>query len=267
MTSPSITVLVVDDEPLARQRLTLMLSEHVDVEIVGEAATVADAARLVRALRPDCVFLDVSMPGGSGFRLFDTLPTGSRPFVVFVTAHAEHALKAFDVSAVDYLLKPYDDERLQQALEKVRRARAAQGTDALRDEIRAIALALRHASGASGHDASLPDAPGAHSRPVRFSVTIGKRTVLVPVAEIDWIEADRNYVWLNWGAQRLLHRCGIGQIVELLDASVFARVSRSAIVRIDRVKELRTLSNGEMVAVLRSGAEVPVGGRYRDVLG
>lgn len=264
--SDVLPTLIVDDEPLARQRLALMLADHADVRVIGEAATAADAARLVRERGPALVFLDVSMPGGNGFRLLDALPPhGPRPHVVFVTAHPEHAVRAFDVDAVDYLLKPYDDERLAESLARVRRARAADGTAALHAELRAIAAALA-AGGAAGsaapaRTAAVPDGTVPH--PERFAVTLGRRTLFVAAAELDWVEAERNYVWLHANGQRHLHRCGIGQMEAQLDPRAFARVHRSAIVRLDRVRELRTPPGGETVAVLRDGTAVPVSQRYR----
>lgn len=256
MQNSRISVLIVDDEPLARQRLSLMLTEHLDAEVVGEAATAMDAVRMVRELRPACVFLDVSMPGGSGFRLFEALPAGSRPLVVFVTAHSDFAKKAFDVDAVDYLLKPYDDERLGQSLEKVRRAMRVSESSELRNEIQALANSVAAVGSTPGSPVNAP-------RPTRFAVTIGSRTLLISANEITWIEAERNYVWLHRAGDRLLHRCGIGQMEQLLDPNVFVRTHRSAIVRVELVREIRTDASGESVAILADNTKVPVSARHR----
>ena len=251
-----LRTLIVDDEPLARERLRLMLADHADVEIVGESADAEEALQAIRQLRPDVVLLDVQMPGADGFGVVGTLSLVHRPFVVFVTAHAEHAARAFDVDAVDYLLKPYDEERLAQALSKARRALHARDSNALAVEVRALTDAIRKPA----H----PAAPSVYL--TRFTVTVGPRTLFLAADDVDWIEADRNYLALYAGEKRYIVRGSISAIAEKLDPARFVRVHRSAIVRRDRVRELRQLPTGELRVVLASGAIVAVSMRYRDAL-
>jgi two-component system LytT family response regulator len=253
-----LRTLLVDDEPLARQRLRLMLADHADVEIIGECVDAGEALRTIQAMRPELVMLDVQMPGADGFSVMSALSLVPRPFVVFVTAHAEHAARAFDVDAVDYLLKPYDEERLARSIEKARRALAARSTEILATEVRALTEALQ-----SG------ERRDARARPAhldRFAVTVGRRTMFVTVDEIDWIESDRNYVHLHAGDKHHLVRATIAALEAALDPTRFVRVHRSAIVRRDRVRELRQLATGEWRAVMATGAVVPVSPRYREKL-
>lgn len=245
----ALGVLIVDDEAPARQRLTLMLADHPDVQVLGSARNVAEAQQLLTQHRPSCLFLDVHMPGADGFRLLEGLPPESRPVVVFVTAHEGHARRAFDADAVDYLLKPYDDDRLAQALLKVRRALGAGETSATGD--------------AGGARPAESESPAPSARPERFAVTIGRRTVFVNVADVMWVQADRNYVWLHTPEQQHLLRSGIGAMEALLDPAVFVRVHRSAIVRFAAVKEVRSKPSGDADLLLTNGTRVPVSERYR----
>lgn len=240
-------MLIVDDEAPARQRLALMLADHPDVQVLGNAKNVTEAQQLLTQCRPSCLFLDVHMPGADGFRLLEGLPVEARPAVVFVTAHEGHARRAFDADAVDYLLKPYDDDRLAQALIKVRRALGA-----------TEALATGEATGIRSVESGSP-AP----RPERFAVTIGRRTVFVNIVDVLWVQADRNYVWLHTADQQHLLRSGIGAMEALLDPAVFVRVHRSAIVRLAAVKEVRSKPSGDADLLLTNGTRVPVSERYR----
>jgi two-component system LytT family response regulator len=277
-----IRTLIVDDEPLARTRLRLMLADHTDVEIIGEAEDAHEALATAPTACPHLIFLDVQMPGADGFDVMSGLSLVPRPFVVFVTAHAEHAARAFDVDAVDYLLKPYDEERLARALARARRAIEARSTDALVTRVRALTDVLQDNLGRSGllaHGTPAPILRESHppatspatagSRTTyltRFTVTVGRRTVFVSAEEVDWIESDRNYLCLHVGERRYLVRAAIGAIEQALDPAHFVRVHRSAIVRRDRVRELRQPSGGELRAVLTTGATVPVGVRYKERL-
>jgi two-component system LytT family response regulator len=225
-----IRVLLVDDEPLARQRLRQMLADHADVAIAGEAEHVEQARELVRAERPDLILLDVRMPGVDGFALLEGLHLTPMPYVIFVTAHAEHAVDAFEAQAVDYLLKPFDEERLARALERARLAIARRGPQ-------------RHLE--------------------RFPVTLGRRTRYVSAAEVDWIEGYGNYVRLHTGKAAHLVRGTLKALEGELDPGRFVRVHRSAIVAVDRVRELESLGGGEYRVVLSDGARIPMSQRYR----
>jgi two-component system LytT family response regulator len=226
-----VRALIVDDEPLARQRLRTLLADHPDVAIVGESETADEALRAIRTLRPDLVFLDVQMPGLDGFHVLDTMNVTPAPFVVFVTGQADHAVRAFDRAAGDYLLKPYDDSRLAKA---VGRARAA----------------VQNRGGYLD----------------RMAVTLGKRTVFVETSTIDWIEARDNYACLHVGQQQHLVRETLATLESSLDPKHFVRIHRSAIVRFDRIKELRNLGLGDRAVILQDGTELSVGQKYRDRL-
>jgi two-component system LytT family response regulator len=229
-----LRVLLVDDEPLARQRLRQMLSDHADIVIAGEAEHVEQARELVRAERPDLILLDVRMPGSDGFSLVESLHLTPMPYVIFVTAHAEHAVDAFDAQAVDYLLKPFDEERLARALQRARAAVASRERPA------------RHLG--------------------RFAVLHGRRTTYVPVELVDWIEGQGNYAKLHAGRATHLVRTTLSALERELDPARFARVHRSAIVALDRVRELLSLGGGEYRVVLTDGTQVPMSQRYRDRL-
>jgi two-component system LytT family response regulator len=223
-----VRALIVDDEPLARDRLRTMLADHPDVQIVGEASRADEAIRIIRAERPDVVFLDVEMPGLDGFHVIDSMSVTPAPFVIFVTAHRDHAVRAFDRAAGDYLLKPYDDRRLAKAVDRAR-----------------VALA------------------GKRERLDRIPVTIGRRTIFVDVATIDWIEARDNYACLHVGPQQHLIRETLTALESALDPKVFVRIHRSTIVRFDRIRELRRFGLGEQAVVLADGTELPVSEKYR----
>ncbi|MBP6669274.1 MAG: response regulator transcription factor [Gemmatimonadales bacterium] len=225
-----LRVVLVDDEPLARRRLREMLADHADVRVVGEAEEAAGALAMVRAERPDLLLLDIRMPGEHGLALVRRLHLTPAPYVIFVTAHAEHAVEAFDAEAVDYLLKPYDEERLARALERARGA-----------------LARRR--------------PPAYLQ--RFAVLLGRKTGYLPVARVDWIEGGGNYARLHAGKEVHLVRTTLTALERELDPARFARVHRSAIVALDQVRELESLGGGEYRLLLKDGTRLPVSQRYR----
>jgi two-component system LytT family response regulator len=258
----TLRCLLVDDEPLARDRLRAMLGAHADVEVLGECEDAAAAVAAIRALRPDVVFLDVQMPGADGFDVIDAAQVTPAPFVVFATAHARHAVRAFDAGAGDYLLKPYDDGRLSRALRRAREALAARGARGLAEEVRSLVEAL------GAEDVRVP-APAVAASPrylQRLAVTVGPRTRLVRVPEIDWVEASGNYVALHVGAQQYLVRLALTALEQRLDPAAFARIHRSALVQIDRVRELRAVGNGDYKVVLADGTVLPMTQRYRERL-
>jgi two-component system LytT family response regulator len=245
--------MVVDDEPLARRRLKAMLAEQSDIEVIAEYEDPEDALKVLPDSEADVLFLDIQMPELDGFQVLDRLGSRPPPFVIFVTAHAEHAVRAFDTDATDYLLKPYDRERLERSLDRARAALAA--TDAtnggeLGTQVRQLVDQLRE-------------------RTVyldRVAVTMGRRTYFVSTRAIDWVQADRNYLRLHVGTKCHLIRSTISGIESRLDPTQFARVHRSFIVRIDHVKELRALVSGEYRVVLVDGTELPMSPQYRDRL-
>jgi two-component system, LytTR family, response regulator len=235
VTGTLMRALLVDDEPLARRRLRTMLSAHADVSVIAECEDAERCVQVIREVKPELVFLDIQMPGADGFDVVDRAQVTPRPFIIFVTAFAQHAVRAFDTDAVDYLLKPYDDKRLARALERARSAIAAHGS-------------------------------GAPRFLERLAATIGSRTVFIKTDEIDWIEASGNYVNVHTGRHTYLLRTSMGSIEARLDPAKFARVHRSAIVRIDRVLELRSSGGGDYKIALSDGSVVPMSARYRDRL-
>ncbi len=241
---------MVDDEPLARRRLRAMLAEHPDVEVIGDYEDATEALRALPESKADILFLDVQMPEVDGFAMLERLGTTPRPFVIFVTAHAEHAVQAFDADAVDYLLKPYDRERLARSLGRARAALQAARSGSLDAEVRELVQTLR------GRAAHLD----------RVAVTVGRRTFFVPTDSIDWMQAERNYLRLHVGLKTYLIRSTLSGIEGRLDSSRFARVHRSFLVRIDFVRELRALPSGEYRIVLTDGTEIPMSPQYRDRL-
>jgi two-component system LytT family response regulator len=265
-------VLIVDDEPPARMRLRTMLELLPDadaLEVVGEAEDGEAALEAIAASRPDVVFLDVQMPGLDGFGVVRALAAdatllealgGALPAVVFATAFDQHAVRAFDVHAVDYLVKPFDARRLATAVARVRerlaarRAPAASTEEPLPPQLAALLAAL----------------PGATARPyaTRLAVRVGERVYWVRTADIDWVEADGNYLRLHTGtgtpqAKAHLIRKPLAALAEELDPAQFARIHRSSLVNIDRIRELRALSDGEYQVLLADGTKLKLSRTYR----
>lgn len=249
-----LRALVVDDEPLARQRLRRLLQAVPGVEVVGEAGSAAEALGLLETTRPTLLFLDVQMPGMDGFGVAAALEGTERPFLVFVTAHATAAVQAFDVQATDFLVKPVEPARLAVAVARARDA-AERRDPAPTDWRRLVVDAVR---------AALPAA--ATPTLERFAVTIGRKTVYVPVSQVDWIEADGNYARLHVGRQAYLIRSTMQKLEADLDARQFVRIHRSTIVRVDAIRELVAILQGEYRVVLQDGTQLEVMRAYRDRL-
>lgn len=236
-------VLVVDDEPLARRRMRRMIATEPGVEVVGESGSGADAIAKVAELAPDLVLLDIEMPGGGGFDVLGSPSLSTAPLVIFVTAHDEYAVRAFDAAAVDYLLKPVRRARLRAALDRAR-SRLAQEppvADQSRDlEVREAVL------------------PSAH-----LLIERGNHMDVVPIDEIDWIEAADNHVIVHVRGERHRYRRTMDQAVERLPSDRFARVHRSAIVNLDRVRQVHPWFHGSSLLVLADGSRVATGRQYR----
>ncbi len=247
-----LRVLIVDDEPLARQTLRLLLSAEPDVEIAGECADGLAAIDAVRRVSPDLVFLDIRMPGASGFDVLSA--AGERGFaVVFVTAYDEYAVQAFAAEALDYLLKPFDDARFRETLRRVRASFA----------LREYSVLGRQAAGV------LQERPAASGFLARLLIRERGRLHVVPVSEIEWVSAAGNYVEIHTSARAHLVRQTLREFEAQLDPARFLRIHRSAIVNLDQVRELRPASHGEATAVLRSGTggvELNVSRQRRRVL-
>jgi two-component system LytT family response regulator len=272
MERSSVRVLIVDDEALARQRVRRLLQNEPDVEIVGEADTGRGAVDMIRALRPDLVCLDVQMPELDGFGVLRELESDVVPMVLFITAYDEHAQRAFDVHAVDYVLKPVDEERFRAAFDRARKQRAhavaAERLGELLETVRRLAdgtATPNEARGdAKGEAAASNGANGNGNFASRILVKHDGRMFFVKTTEIDWIEADRNYVRLHVGQVAHTIRERISHLEETLDPRLFARIHRSTIVNLNRVREMQQWFSGDYVVILEDGTKLRLSRHYRD---
>ena len=260
-----IRTLLVDDERLARRGLELRLAAAPDVEIVGECENGREAVDQVAALAPDLMFLDIQMPGLSGFDVLARLPQDSMPVVVFVTAFDRYAIDAFEARALDYLLKPVEDVRLEQALARVRsylgeRARLEQHERMLG------LLADMQGAGELAPEELLARVAG--EAPARYpdvlAIRTGRDVVRIPSAEIDWIDAAGDYMCIHACGETHVLRATMKQLESSLDPQTFQRVHRSAIVNLRRVRKLRPHANGEYFLTLESGQELKLSRSHRD---
>ena len=246
-----IRALIVDDEPLARRRLRRMLAQHADVEIIGDAANGRDAISAIRERGPDLVFLDVQMPEMDGFAMLDALEAKEMPLVVFVTAYDQYALRAFEVYALDYLLKPFDRQRFNKALQRAKSRLQPEKSS----EINQRTLAL------------LEELKAQTSHMERFIIKSGGRAFFLKIEEIDWIEAEGKYVRLHVGKESYLLREAISSLEAQLDPKRFPRIHRSTIVNIDRIRELQPWFHNEYRVILRDGTQLMLSRSCRKKLG
>lgn len=258
--SEAIRTLIVDDEPAARRGIALLLEDEPDIEVVGQCSDGLEAVEGIDELEPDLIFLDVQMPGLDGFEVLERIGAGSAPAVIFVTAYDEYALDAFDVHAVDYLLKPFSDSRFEESLQRARKLIAG---ERLADFRRQLAQLL----GDVGRDmqtAGMPERIGQGTEPAappsggttRFPIKTRGRVVFVSADEVNWISAERDYVRLHTEGRAYLIREKIGELEEQLRPEGFVRVHRSAIVRVDAIDELYDLGDGRYLARLEDGSEI-----------
>jgi two-component system, LytTR family, response regulator len=266
MTAPRvIRVLIVDDEALARRGIRARLAAAAGFEVAGEAATGREAVRAIAELSPDLVFLDVQMPGLDGFEVVAAVGAERMPVTVFVTAHDQHALRAFEAHALDYLLKPLDDERFSRVLERARRRIEERRGGELGRKLAAV-LAETGVVGpgtASPGEAAPSDAAGGRMLD-RFLIKGGGRVLVIPAEEVDWIGAAGDYVRLHAGSRTHLLRDRISVLAEQLDPAVFARIHRSTIVNVERIRELQPYGNGDYVVVLKDGTSLKLSRGYRE---
>jgi two-component system LytT family response regulator len=247
-------VLIVDDEPLARHRIEDLLREEPGVEVVGTSEDGLEAVEHIRTLRPDLVFLDVQMPGATGLQVVARVGPDKMPATVFVTAFDEHALKAFEVAAVDYLVKPFDDERFAQAFRRAReRVRLKQVERMTRRLLSVVGAGEVPEPGA---EPSPQPAPAAYAE--RFEVETRGQVRFVPVEVVDYVTASGPYAELHVGGHAHLIRERMQVLEERLDPRRFVRIHRSAIVQLDRVESLRPRPGGELAVRLRGGEELTV---------
>jgi two-component system LytT family response regulator len=233
-----LRILIVDDEPLARERVRTFLAEEPDVEIIAECADGAAAVKAIEEHQPDLVFLDVQMPRLSGFEVLEALEPEKMPAIIFTTAHDQHAIRAFEVSAVDYLLKPFKPARFKQALQRAREQFAARPSSGNAPELAALIAQLRGGS------------------PQRILVKAPDRILFLKPQEIDHVEASGNYLLLHVGKERHMIRETMNGMEARLSPLGFMRISRSAIVNLSRIRELQPLAAGEYCVLLHSGARL-----------
>jgi two-component system LytT family response regulator len=243
-----VRTLIVDDEPFARRRLTALLADEPDLEVIGEAGSGTSAVHAIAHDRPDLVFLDVQMPGLDGFEVLRATSAAHQPFVIFVTAHDEHAIRAFDVQALDYLLKPVVEARFR---ESVRRAVSRLRDGSRKDYSREIAKFLDRVSASP-------------ERAARIPVKRDGRVNFVPVHEIDWVDADGDFVRLHAGKAVHTLRETMAQIEAKLPSETFVRVHRSVIVNVERIREVQPWFKGDYVLILHDGTKVRSGRTYRE---
>jgi two-component system LytT family response regulator len=221
-----IRALIADDEPLARKKIRTLLEREPDVEVTGECGSGPEAARLILELEPDLVFLDIEMPELDGLSVLEEIPSQAMPAVIFVTAYDQYAVRAFDVEAIDYLLKPFDRRRFRTALGRAR------------DRLREGTLS-------------------------RLLVRSGDRLHVVRLDDVDWVEAADNYVKVHASGQTHLLRETLAHLHSRLDRERFLRIHRSTVVNLERIQSLYPLFHGDQIVVLRDGTELTLSRRYR----
>lgn len=245
----TIRTLIVDDEPLARQGIRLLLQNEPDITIIGECANGAEALNFVQREMPSLMFLDIQMPKMDGFGLLAALPPGKVPVIIFVTAYDRHAVKAFEVSATDYLLKPLKAVRFREALQRARQQLQSRDMSKLNERLQALL------------EAAKPKSP----YPSQLSIKDGERTTFVRVSDIDYIEAAANYVILHVGQQNHILRETLTNLETRLSPKMFLRIHRSFIVNMARVSGLKPALQGEHVAALKNGKELPLTRGVREI--
>jgi two-component system LytT family response regulator len=238
-------VLIVDDEPWARKRIATLLKPEADIEIVKECAGGEAAIQAITECTPDLVFLDVQMPEVDGFDVLEAIGPERMPIVIFATAYDKYAIQAFDAQAIDYLLKPFDEERFRKALYRARRE-----LDGKISSEKALSKLLESMRGERRYLQ-------------RLVAKSGGRVLFLKLADIDWLKATGNYVTLHAGKESHMLRTTMNALEPKLDPEQFARIHRSAIVNLDRVRELQPLFRGEHVLILKDGTQLSVGRAFR----
>jgi two-component system, LytTR family, response regulator len=245
-----LTTLIVDDEPLAREGLRMLLAQDPEITTIHEAKDGREAVRAILDFEPDLVFLDVQMPEMDGFSVVREIDTRQIPAIVFVTAHDKYAIQAFEVNAIDYLLKPVTGERFAKALERAKTRLHSTSPGETNSQI--ISLLETIAS------------PRRYLK--RVAVRSAGKTIFVDVEQVDWIEANENYALLHVGGSGHLLRVAMNTLEKSLDPEMFLRIHRSAIVNVTRVKELQSALHGEYVVKLANGVRLQSGRAYSDRL-
>jgi two-component system LytT family response regulator len=255
MADRTLRVLIVDDEMLARQRVEDLLRKEANLDVVGEATTGDEAIEAIRRLRPELVFLDVQMPGRTGLEVVEELGAEEMPATIFTTAFDQYALKAFDLAAVDYLVKPFDDDRFAQALRRARRSIELEEVGRMTKQL--VELLQERETAA---------VPASSQYLERISVESRGQIRVVPVSKVDYITASGPYAELHVGERTFAIREKMQTLEERLDPSAFFRIHRSAIVRLDRIDTLLHAAGGDYAVRLKDGTELSVSRSRRDEL-
>ncbi|HSK71344.1 MAG TPA: LytTR family DNA-binding domain-containing protein [Pyrinomonadaceae bacterium] len=253
-----IQTLIVDDERIAREGIRMQLENDPEVEIVGECANGVEAVSFIKKQKPDLVFLDVQMPGLDGFGVIEKVGTDEMPMVIFVTAYDKYALRAFEVHAFDYLLKPSDDERFARALQRAKAQLRRAESETVSQRFTALLEDLRTRQ--ENIESSLK---ADRNRLEKIVVKTAGRIFFVNAEEIDWFEAADNYVKLHVGRETHLVRETVSRLESRLDPNQFLRIHRSIIVNVERIKELHPLFNGVFSIRLKDGTELTSGRGFR----
>jgi len=252
-----IRTVIVDDEPLARRNIRLLLKDEADIEISGEAASGREALALIRKHSPDLVFLDIQMPEMDGFGVLENIEAEQLPVIVFVTAFDHYALKAFEFHALDYLLKPFDDARFEKALRQAKRQIEQREVKDLSQRLVALL---------EGREAPTAEAQERHDHVSRLLIKSSGRVFFLKTEEIDYIQAEDYYVKLQVGRKGHLLRETMNEMEEKLDPSRFLRIHRSTIVNIERIRELQQHFNGDYIVILNDGTELKLSRSRREHL-
>lgn len=251
LTAKVIRTIIADDQRLARERLRTLLASEKDIKVVAECSDGKQTVSAIRRLRADLLLLEIQMPGMDGFQVLNELSADEMPAVIFTSACDQYALRAFEVRALDYLLKPFDLERFQHAIEKARvelnKSQDRQITHRILNLLSQLKSEITSSSSPDG----------------LLVIRAKGRVVFVKLSEIDWIEASANYVRLNAGKESHLFRESMSRILERLDANHFVRIHRSTIVNFQQIKELIPVNSGEYIVVLNSGKELSCSRGYR----
>lgn len=245
----NIHALIVDDEPLARKRIKRLLADEPDISAISECGSGREAIKVIQETSPDLLFLDIQMPGIGGFEVLQGISHEKMPIIIFITAYDQHALRAFEVHALDYLLKPFKPERFKTAIERVRALMAKNGAREADPGLTTFIEKLR----------------AGQNYLSRFMVKSSNRVVFVKASEVDWIESAANYALLHVGDKTHLVRETMQALETKLSPKIFQRISRSVIVNLERVKELQPMGKGQYVIILTNGKQLTMSRGIRDL--
>ena len=245
----NIRALIVDDEPLARKRIRRLLTDEPDISVTGECGSGREAVNMIQEMPPDLLFLDIQMPEMGGFEVIQAIGPEKVPVIIFITAYDQHALKAFEVHALDYLLKPFKQERFKEAVERARRHLAKNGAAENNPGLATLIKTLQNGKNYLS----------------RFMVKSSNRVVFIKAGDVDWIESAANYALLHVGDKTHIVRETMQSLETRLCPKTFQRISRAVIVNLERVKELQPMGKGQYVILLANGRQLTMSRGIRDL--